>query len=335
VSEAHDLLERAVQSAATNPVELTVRELLGHWGAKRRGYWIVETITQDLAENGLSTDPPFEDAWIDEQVKLVKAKGHITTTAPPVASGVAGEPGPAAALRVRHIQSSKRTVVSVPPDAALSLAQALMLKNDYSQLAVMSGPRSLRGAVSWKSIAQAQLRDQGCSLGDTIIPAVPVNLDDELLPLIPTIVEREFLFVLAQDNTVGGIVTMADLSLEYNQLARPFFLIGEIERRLRRAISDNFDQEALHNVRDPGDSGREVASAEDLAFGEYKRLLEKPDNWQRLQWNVDRTVFISTLDEVRTVRNEVMHFSPDPIDEEQLTMLTNFIRWVKVLDPRP
>jgi hypothetical protein len=79
----------------------------------------------------------------------------------------------------------------------------------------------------------------------------------------------------------------------------------------------------------------EVASAEDLAFGEYKRLLEKPDNWQRLQWNVDRTVFISTLDEVRTVRNEVMHFSPDPIDEEQLTMLTNFIRWVKVLDPRP
>ena len=79
MSEAHDLLERAVQSAATNPVELTVRELLGHWGAKRRGYWIVETITQDLAEHGLSTDPPFEDAWIDEQVKLVKAKGHITT----------------------------------------------------------------------------------------------------------------------------------------------------------------------------------------------------------------------------------------------------------------
>jgi len=87
---------------------------------------------------------------------------------------------------------------------------------------------------------------------------------------------------------------------------------------------------------DPGDSGREVASAEDLAFGEYKRLLEKPDNWQRLQWNVDRDGIHSTLDEVRTVRNEVRCISAlTPSTKEQLTMLTNFIRWVKVLDPRP
>jgi len=242
---------------------------------------------------------------------------------------------PAAGLRVRHLQSANREVSCVNPNDTLARAQALMLKDDYSQLAVMSSVRELRGAVSWKSIAQAQLRGPQCSLRDAVVPAVPVSLEDELVPLIPTIVEKEFLFVVRPDKTLSGIVTVADLALEYNRLARPFFLIGEIERRLRRAIDEVFTAELLQAASDPSDSGRVVQSATDLAFGEYIRLLERPEHWEKLGWAIDRPVFIKSLDDVRVIRNDVMHFSPDPIDEEQLGTLSNFIGMLKVLDPRP
>jgi restriction system protein len=335
---AKELLEEAKRKADHEPVELTVRELLSYWDAKRRGYLIVETIKGDLAAYDLKTDPSFEEAWIDEQVRLVRAPSREE---PEISSGGMGTPEmadmlPAAGLRMRHLQSANREVSWVAPDASLALAQALMLKDDYSQLAVMSSPRDLRGAVSWKSIAQAQLRDANCSLRDALVPAVPVSQEEELLPLIPTIVEKEFLFVTRQDKTLSGIITVADLSLEYNRLARPFFLIGEIERRLRRAIAGaTFPPEVLQSVRDPGETDRVVGSVEDLTFGEYKRLLERPENWQKLAWNVDRVIFVKTLDDVRNIRNDVMHFSPDPIEDDQLKVLTNFIGMIKVLDPRP
>lgn len=332
-----ELLERARRQADREPLELTVRDLLGYWGARRRGYVIVETIIQDLAAHDLTTDPPFEDAWIDEPVQLIKLKKRerelsSSVTSPPV------EPTVAAGLRVRHLQSANREVSSVPPDATLSMAQALMLRDDYSQLAILSGPRTLQGAVSWKSIAQAQLRSRTCTLRDAIIPAwqtINVSLEDELIPLIPMIVDKEFVFVKKQDGSLGGIITMADLSLEYNRLARPFFLIGEVERRLRRIVGEVFPIELLGSIRDPNDGTRAINSADDLTFGEYQRLLENPNNWEKINWGVDRKIFIQDLNEVRSIRNEVMHFSPDPIDEEQLRRLNNFIGMMKVLDPRP
>jgi len=332
-----ELLDRARAQADREPVELTVRELLSFWDAKRRGYWIVETIKADLEKYGLASEPSFEQAWIDDPIKLVHARSgkEPETGLVEPRQTIGMDATPAAGLRVRHLQCANREVASVPPDSSLSVAQALMLKDDYSQLAVTSGPRTLRGAVSWKSIAQARLRDPQCSLRDTIVPAVPVTLEDELLPLIPMIVEKEFLFVVKQDNTLSGIITMADLSLEYNRLARPFFLIGEIERRLRRVIGEIFPLELIRSIRNPSDGDRPINSADDLTFGEYRRLLERPENWDKLNWNVDRRVFIEALEAIRLVRNDVMHFSPDPVDDTQLTVMSNFIRMVKVLDPRP
>jgi hypothetical protein len=127
---------------------------------------------------------------------------------------------------------------------------------------------------------------------------------------------------------------MADLSLEFASLARPFFSIGEIERRLRRIIGEKYDQGDMESVRAPDDVDREVRSADDLTFGEYLRLLEEPDRWAKLRWSIDRATFIAALNDVREVRNEVMHFSPDPLSSDQVLVLTNFIKLLKTLDPR-
>jgi hypothetical protein len=63
--------------------------------------------------------------------------------------------------------------------------------------------------------------------------------------------------------------------------------------------------------------------------------MENPGNWQRLTWPVDRTLFIKALHGVREIRNDVMHFSPDPLTSEQESALQNFARWLRVMEPAP
>ena len=146
---ARDLLERARQQVDVQPVELTVRELLDYWGAKRRGWIIVQTIAEALDGHDLATDPPFGDAWIDEPVRLVKLRRAATASQGASLSAPAPSPEPAAAagLRVRHLRSANRDVSSVGRESSLATAQALMLKDDYGQLAVVSGTRTLFGAI--------------------------------------------------------------------------------------------------------------------------------------------------------------------------------------------
>jgi hypothetical protein len=58
---------------------------------------------------------------------------------------------------------------------------------------------------------------------------------------------------------------------------------------------------------------RTITSVHDMTFGEYVRHLESPVNWQKFSANLDRSVFISGLKKIGTIRNEVTHFDPDPI----------------------
>jgi hypothetical protein len=209
-----------------------------------------------------------------------------------------------------------------------------MLRYDFSQMAVMSSPRQLVGAVTWESIAIATLRDENVKLDDAIIPATSVRLDDDLIALIPTIIAQGFVFVEAKDRTLGGIVTTADLSSQFATLARPFLLIGEIERRLRAVISRCFEMADLVAVRDPEDNARSVESADDLTLGEVGRLIENPEQWSKLGWPLDRKEFVQAFDEIRDIRNDVMHFSPDPLSPRQDEALLNFMNWLKVMMPQ-
>ena len=238
-------------------------------------------------------------------------------------------------LRVNSLASANAGVECVRLDDALERAQALMMGNDYSQLAVQSGPRDLRGAISWESIAQAKIRKPDADLRDAVFTPEAVGIEDDLLARIPMIVDASFVFVRAQDRQIAGIITTADLSLEFATLAKPFFLLAEVERRLRRLIDQHFTREEIGDIVDLADANRSAESASNLTIGECVRLLEDPSRWNKLGWSLDRVVFIGQLHEIRLIRNEVMHFSPDPLDEEQIRKIELFLRALRRLDPRP
>jgi hypothetical protein len=51
-----------------------------------------------------------------------------------------------------------------------------------------------------------------------------------------------------------------------------------------------------------------------------------------LKVNIDRAIFIAELKEVKRIRNDVMHFDPDPLGESELSTLRSFVRLLQRLD---
>ena len=332
-------LEQARDDAeAGAPLELTVRDLLGHWQYRRRGTWVNKQIREDLGSVGLTTEPSFASAWIDGKVRVVRlptgtGKVDVRATVDATGSAVRSEaPADTISLLVGNLESANRSVVSVTPHDPLEKARSLMVLKDFSQLAVMSGERSLKGYVSWESIARARLRDADATVvRDCTEQAQTVKPADHLLDVVPQIVKNGFVFVRGRDNSLAGIVTTADLSEQFVALANPFVLIGEIEQWLRRGLDSAFTQVELAETSDPSDTERDVTSAANLTLGETKRLIENPDNWDRLSWNADRGVFIEALERSRVIRNGLMHFGPDPVEGDDLEHLRGLRSWLRGL----
>jgi hypothetical protein len=206
-----------------------------------------------------------------------------------------------------------------------------MIAKDYSQLAVLTGPRDLKGAVSWRTIARARLYKSEITLADAIDPHPKVvYADEELLSQIDTIYGADFVFVRGEDDCVCGIVTTADLTSQFRDLTTPFFQLGEIEGRLRRCINRVFTPEELREAtRQP-----KLRSAEDMTFGQYFYLLKDEANWQRMHWHVDRAMFVDYLDAARKIRNRVMHFGVQ-LDDSDKSQLVSFLQFMRAVDPMP
>src|SRR5687767_9525110 len=130
LADAEVFLKDAAQRDRDNLVRLSIRELLQRWGHKRRGYWVVNQIEQDLEAAGLTTNPPFTQGWIDATVELVPkdlvepedATGQGGNGARPLDESGA-EPGEVTIL-VGSLRSAGHGVCHVMADSTLLQAQS-------------------------------------------------------------------------------------------------------------------------------------------------------------------------------------------------------------------
>jgi hypothetical protein len=97
-------------------------------------------------------------------------------------------------------------------------------------------------------------------------------------------------------------------------------------------IGTKFTSPELASAKDPGAAEREIKVVDDLTFGEYIRLLQNPDRWTKLQVAVDRVLFCGDLDAIRGIRNDVTHFDPDGITDDELEKLRDaFLRQLELI----
>jgi hypothetical protein len=92
-----------------------------------------------------------------------------------------------------------------------------------------------------------------------------------------------------------------------------------------------FGKEQLAAAKNPDNAERDVVSVEDLTFGEYIRLLQVEANWEKVGLGIDRTEFCSLLDDVRIIRNGVMHFDPDGVVSDDLLKLRRMVTMLQRL----
>ncbi|MCI0386168.1 CBS domain-containing protein [Streptomyces sp. CNQ085] len=330
---------------------LTVPGLLEVFGVRRRDDQTVLHVTQALKDAGLATDPDFASCRLRDEFQVVFLDS-VSGTAPDNAAGEDDEGLPWGALpqqpfTIGDIPAARRGVECVASGTPLTRATYLMQTKNYSQVPVLDGDSALKGVVTWRSVAMLHATGKDPELTNAVEPDPPVaQAYHEFFSLLPVIREHGYVLVRENDGTVTGIVTAADITERFDDTARPFFLVGEIEHRLRRCLGPKIPAEAVKAVQRWEKTGRLT----DLMFGDYVKLLDGDQrnrqghrmeaacaaadrNWAALDWSeaVDRVEFVRQLDRVRGIRNKIAHFDPEPLPPGKNEELRQFVTLLRRL----
>ncbi len=317
------------------------------WGSQRRGWWVVKSIRTALTELQLETFPDFNSAYIDSLIEIRKVTPVSKKEAAKKAENETEKQPENIAdksidevlniddptYRISRLEAANKNLVFVKPDGELSEAITLMMTYDFSQLPVMQQQkRDLKGVISWRSIGQKlSVGKSSIKVRDLMEPNFQlINAETSLFKALPVIIEHEYVLVKNKANEICGIVTASDLSLQFKQLTEPFLLVAEIENHVRQILI-KLEKPELEKGKDERDSERNIETVADLNFGEYLRLCQNPEIWAKLNLSIDRKTFCDTLEKIREIRNNIMHFDPDGLEIESIEILRSFVRLLQTL----
>lgn len=236
--------------------------------------------------------------------------------------------------RLTALSAATRPPLSVGRESGLREAKTLMLLHDYSQLPVMHGERTVHGVISWKSIGRAHVcGEPGPTVADSMEPIVRIlPSTTPLLTAVDEVIRHEFVLVRGPARKIVGLVTSTDLNVRLHDLTAAFLLVRNIELQIRRLLDDRFSRDVLRSTVAP-DTTRTIDSVTDLTFGETLRLLGIPEHWACLGLKVDPATLLRRLDEVRMIRNAVMHFRSETVAERDIERLRATSDLLKSLKP--
>jgi len=321
-----------------------IKTLLSWFEKKGRGKHVVQTIQGALDKTRLYTKPAFTSGSVHDYIEFRSWAETTDSSAGSTGSGETendtkstgqdqaesdeGDQGGGPRLSqstgskfcIGMLEAANRPneVLTITRDKTVEEATTLMMIHRYSQLPVTQDMRQIDGMISWRSMGRVRARGDACEfVRDCLEPVRIIDQDAPFFEAVDTITEKEVVLVRGQDRTITGIVTTSDLSREYHQKAAPFLLLGEVEDRIRILIDQNLAAE-VKKMKKRGDDTKEIEDASDLTFGQYVWLMERPENWKKLRLEIDRKLFVGLLNDVREVRNDVMHFRPDSSEPENL-----------------
>lgn len=341
--ELREVAERVKNGARPRA---TVRTVLRWFGAERRGLRKVRDVRRALKRLKLTTTPEFEGAYIDSQVTFVSSaatrngkQAQMTNgteqSATVIESVPAGSVAPIIPVdptyRVGRLESANKVIIHVKPNDTVRRAATLMLNHNFSQLPVMTNERDVKGIVNWRTIGKRFVLGSPCdTVEEAMEPHQEISSDASLFSAIDVIVRHDCVLVRDSSRKICGIVTTHDLGAQFGSLSEPFLLLGEIENHIRSILTPLSKAELTAGV-DPAHNKREIEDVADLTFGEYLRLLTEAKVWSKLGLKIDQKTFTHQLEEVRKIRNDVMHFDPEGIGSEDMKALRSTVAFLRQL----
>ncbi len=317
------------------PQKLTPQELIKYFGASSRGVNVIWWVDRELAHLKLITVPDYKTEWQHAQIELTTEKILIDSKKQKNKSSE--NKSDDSVIRLKLLESANSKPMFIDKNSTLNEAITIMMLHDYSQLPVMNSQNStdVSGMISWKSIGIATANGTGGkNVKDYMSREVTIlKYEMPLLEAIDKIKEIEVVLVHKIDKSICGLITINDIANEFYSLAEPFFLIGQIESQLREIIGDKFDVKELADIKYLDDK-REIQSPSDLTFNEYIELFRKGNNWERLNLNIDKGIFTKKLENIRDIRNDIMHFNIDKIESGQIKNLRQMDKFIRSLNGR-
>jgi hypothetical protein len=184
--------------------------------------------------------------------------------------------------------------------------------------------------ISWESIAKrSMLTPEPAFVSDCRVDAQVIESDGSLFDALPSIEKHGYVLVRSKGK-ITGIVTASDLAVELRSLSYAFVSIGTIEGLIRKKLHPQLTVTDLKLLEEHS-KARMESDVSAMTFGENVRLLEREEIWNRLAVNVDKKQFTKRLLAVRDIRNDVMHFNPDPLgptQKRELEQMEEFLRQV-------
>lgn len=308
---------------------LTIRSFIWLFDCyEKRTSGNVWRINEFLHKEKMMVHPNFQNGWIDEMIVLKemdKAKiknGKVTD------ENEEEKFDPINRLSV--LKAASQMPLSITKESNLEKAYHLMWKNDYSQLPVMNNDREILGIISWQSIAKGLIAKKDSNLVKDFMTNDYKVLPEEtpLFDAIKEVVKTEMIFVLTKEKKILGPVTPFDLNEEFLEQIEPYILLEQIENFIRLILNDKIVHEDILKLLTIQETNRTILSISDMTFGEYLRIIENNEMWLLLGLPFIKSDFVNELEEIRKIRNGVMHFHPDKIsliDLKKLRSMSTFL----------
>jgi hypothetical protein len=121
-------------------------------------------------------------------------------------------------------------------------------------------------------------------------------------------------------------VTATDIAEQFEAISTPFLLLAEIENHLRSLITKKLTKADIKRACSPEHLPEDFSATSELTFGNLVKVLDHPDNWKKLNLQLDRSTFCTELSAINRIRNDVMHFDPDPLTDQNIAKLRNVSR---------
>ena len=306
--------------------EMSIRDFLWLFDeSQKRTSGNVWRIKEYLKEEKLITFPDFMGGFIDDSIilkEIEKAKiskdSEFNEKFDPIS-------------RVSNLEAANKIPIRIKRDDNISKAYHLMWKNDFSQLPVMNNDRDILGIINWKTIAKGFIKQKELkTVKDYMCDEYQlIDYNTSIFEAIKLVVKKEVVFIKDNEGNIKGPITPSDLNEEFLEQMEPFILLEQIEYSIRLILHNKITLNDLRKSVDVKDENRKIDSISDMTFGEYIRVIEKPEHWEALKLRLDRAVFIKQLQNVRNIRNSVMHFNIDKISKDDLKELRDISNFLK------
>ncbi|AMW10150.1 hypothetical protein A4E84_11870 [Streptomyces qaidamensis] len=328
-------------------------ELLTCFNTRFRNDQAILVIEQRLKDLGLATLPYFATCGSQSEIHIVAQEsaaaeqGDTTDEEQEDEAGLLPGALPTQPFRIGDLPCAHAGVDSVTPASDLTEATYIMHTKNYSQIPVLEDRYTVSGVVTWRSVAKMYATGAEAALANAIVEDPPVaHAHDDFFAMLSSVCEHGYVLVRAHNGRISGIVTAADITQRFDATAWPFFVIGEIEFRLRKCLGAKIGEDAVRGVQN---NDRKTGKIADLMFGQYVMLLDgdqrtrqgnrrealcaaADQNWQTLGWTgVNRVQFVHQLDRVREIRNQIAHFRPEPLSAQRSEELRQFVGLLRQL----